>query len=431
MALASFFPYLQYRFSRPLIHQITDKVKQVYLKAMLLFFLISTAFQAFPQSISSVKISVLKNELVILAGRTDRLADSIRVENLNQIALYQSTTSLDSALLTLNKAEAISVKAGMTDLTAVTSYNRGQVFEQHGDFGKAEHAYLRWFNMRKKQDTRKYRWAMTGMREFYSRHLQFDKLEVIDNEWVTLLDGQLAAGEEVLYTYEASMLAVVDNLVNLGEYYKAESYFLHLLDNDPGSVYWLQGSMFYFRIEDKFLDIGDVETLRDWYTRWFTALNKYNSDVMDAIKTMNIVSGHLKYEPQLASQLIGTLFDLTVSSEDQLFVQSFTDYWIPLLDKVALREKEEKKGDPVTNRFIQYGVILNTHMAYKSTVINNKLLENLYLKSAKDIADCFHSLDGINVEEFISYLTNIGETTEDKKIKKTMKKMVKQLKAMS
>lgn len=406
-------------------------MKSLYQLVVIIWALVICTPTAQSQALSEISIKVLKHELTILKGRTDRLADSIRVENLNQIALYQSSKSMDSALATLNKAEAIAVKAGIPDLQAVTHYNRGQVYEQHGDFSKSEKSYLQWFDIRKKQDTRKYRWAMTGMREFYSRHLQFDKLELIDNEWVALVDGQLARGEEPLYGYEASMLAVVDNLVELGEFYKAESYFLHLLENDAASVLWLQGSMFYFRIEDKLLDLGGVETLKDWYTRWFSALKKYNPEVLDAIKTMNIVSGHLKYEPQLASQLIGHLFDLSLSFENQLFIEQFMDYWIPIIERITQREQEEQKGDPVTNRYLQQGVVLNLYMANASPVINNKQLENGYLRFAKNTMASLQSVDGIDVPAFIAYLSDIGASTEDKKIQKAVKKMVKKLKSLS
>lgn len=425
MALASFFPYLQFGLSRLNIYQTTHKVKQLYLRVIMLVVLIGTAFQAFSQSISSVKIKVLKHELEILSGRTDRLADSIRVENLNQIALYQSTTSLDSALITLKEAEFISIKGGLADLTAVTAYNRGQVYEQHGDFAKSEQAYLQWYNIRKMQDIRKYRWAMTGMREFYSRHMQFDKLELIDNEWVQLLDGQLAAGEEPLYTYEASMLAVVDNLVDLGEFYKAESYFLHLLENDPASVNWLQGSMFYFRIEDKLLDIGDVETLRDWYKRWFTAIIKYNNDGTEATKTMLIVSGHVKYDPRLVAYLLEDMFQLCVGIQDENANKSFLDYWIPKLNRVVEDNARNEVKSPIADRLLQHCITCNARAALLYTLTTEKNIQKEYLTSIKNATKAMESTDGIDLvffNDFLNKLVNDNNGAVSKTLKKTLKK---------
>lgn len=380
------------------------------------------------QSISSVKIKVLLQELELLNGRTDFKSDSIRIENLNQIALYQSNTSLDSALAILMRAERIAKRSEIIDLKAVTHYNRGQVYEQHGDFSKSEKSYLKWFSIRKSQDIPKYRWAMTGMREFYSRHLQIEKLEAIDKEWVELLDRQLTAGEEPLYGYEASMLAVVDNLVRIGEYYKAESNFLHLLEMDAGSVYWLDGSMFYFRIERYLLEVGDVEALKDWYKRWFSALSKYNDNQLDAIKTIDLVSGHLKHQPELASQLLGHLHELTLISNSGVITDKFLNYWMPILNKTSAKEKENMSGDPIVNRYIKYNIMFNTYLAAKSPIVKNKRLKKVFIHSALHAAKSFHTLEGVDVDELINYLEDVKLTSKDKKVQKAMKKIIKKIK---
>ncbi|MFT5513435.1 MAG: tetratricopeptide (TPR) repeat protein [Bacteroidia bacterium] len=382
------------------------------------------------QSISSVKIKVLLHELELLNGNVDFRSDSIRIENLNQIALYQSNSSLDSALATLKRAELIADKPGFIDLEAVTHYNGGQVYEQHGDFSKSEKSYLEWFNIRKNQDVPKCRWAMTGMREFYSRHLQFEKLEEIDNEWVQLLDGQLARGEEPLYGYEASMLAVVDNLVDIGEYYKAESYFLHLLEMDAKSVYWLDGSMFYFRIERYLLEVKDVETLKDWYTRWFDAMRTYEPDQSIAIKTMSNISSRLRYKPILASQLLGHLHEITLLSKSGVTIDSYIHYWIPMLNVAAAKERVNKTGDPVLNRFIKYAIIFNTYVSVNSPLVSGKKVEGMYLKGAVNAAKSFHTSDGVDISNLITYIEDVKLTSQDKKVQKAMKKMIKKIKKL-
>ena len=153
------------------------------------------------QSLSDLKIKVLKQELQLLEGRHDFKSDSLRVENMNQIALYQSSSSRDSAIMILDSALPLTESNAMIDLRAVTFYNYGQVYEQHGEFANAESAYQKWYDIRKVQSTRKYRWAMSGMREFYSRHLQLDKLDMIDQEWVSVLENQLKTGEDPLYGF--------------------------------------------------------------------------------------------------------------------------------------------------------------------------------------------------------------------------------------
>jgi tetratricopeptide (TPR) repeat protein len=403
-------------------------VKQAFFNLAIVLGAIITSSTAFAQSVSSDNIQFLQHELELLEDRSDQLADSIRVENLNQIALYQSSSSLGQALATLITAEAIAIKSGIIDLIAVTHYNRGQVYEQHGDFAKSEKSYLIWYNVRKDQTTRKYRWAMTGMREFYSRHLQFEKLEIIDSEWVQLLDRQMSNGEEPLYGYEGSMLAIVDNLVRLGEYYKAETYFIHLLENDASSVDWLQGHMFYFRIENKFLDLGDFETLNDWYSRWFLALAKYNDNSLDAVKTMSIVSGHLKYEPRLAAQIIENLFQISREINHPEANTNFLSFWIPILNKTVASNTANQVKSPTSDRVIQHCITFNTRAALLLTNDTDKQKE--YLQSIKMATDAIEFIDGMDKAFFDKFLTVTISEAANKKVAKSLKKTQKKYQSL-
>ncbi|MFT5725609.1 MAG: tetratricopeptide (TPR) repeat protein [Bacteroidia bacterium] len=382
----------------------------------------------FSQTVSELRIKVLRQEIKLLQDRNDGIADSIRIENLNQIALYQSNTNLDSALFTLNRALATfgSEFSGMEDLTAVTHYNFGQVYEQHGDFAKAETSYIKWYNIRSSQNIKKYRWAMTGMREFYSRHLQTDKLDSIDKHWVNLLDKQLKAGEEPLYGFEASMLAVVDNLIGLGEYYKAESYFLHLLEKDAGSVYWLDGSMFYFKVERDLLQIGDVKTLKDWYARWFLNLAKYNSKGIDAVKTMSIISGHLKYEPEISAYLLEDLFQLSKEINHPDANANLLRFWIPILNKSVKADVVIQKKGHVTNRKIQHCVTFNARAALLPLSEDGND-QKQYLESIKMATKAMDLMGGTDHAFFDEFLTTVIEEPADKKLKKALRKAHKKL----
>ena len=378
------------------------------------------------QSLSAVKIKVLKQELQLLEGRHDFKSDSLRVEDMNQIALYQSSSSRDSAIMILDSALPLTASNAMIDLRAVTFYNYGQVYEQHGEFANAESAYQRWYDIRKVQSTRKYRWAMSGMREFYSRHLQLDKLEVIDQEWVNVLENQLETGEDPLYGFEGSMLAVVDNLVRLGEYYKAEAYFLRLLENESSSIDWLSRGMLYFRIERYLIDVGDTEGLKDWYSRWFSAIAKH-ADINTAGKTLAIISRYLWAEPAVASSVLEHLHTLAVNSGSEVIVRRYLDLWIPILNKTVEFEKREISKNPNVNRYIQHSIIFNVRAATWTSVKESAELRDAFLLNALEASKALHSTDGLQLNSVVEYLQQTSDQQADKKMKKSLKKVIKVL----
>ncbi len=375
------------------------------------------------QSLSAVKIKVLKQELQLLEGRHDFKSDSLRVEDMNQIALYQSSSSRDSAIMILDSALPLTASNAMIDLRAVTFYNYGQVYEQHGEFANAESAYQRWYDIRKVQSTRKYRWAMSGMREFYSRHLQLDKLDVIDQEWVNVLENQLETGEDPLYGFEGSMLAVVDNLVRLGEYYKAEAYFLRLLENESSSIDWLSRGMLYFRIERYLIDVGDTEGLKDWYSRWFSAIAKH-ADINTAGKTLAIISRYLWAEPAVASNVLEHLHTLAVNSGSEVIVKRYLDLWIPILNKTVEFEKREISKNPNVNRYIQHGIIFNVRAATLASVKESTELRDAFLLNALEASKALHSTDGLQLNSVVEYLQQTSDQQADKNMKKSLKKVI-------
>jgi len=378
------------------------------------------------QSLSDLKIKVLKQELQLLEGRHDFKSDSLRVENMNQIALYQSSSSRDSAIMILDSALPLTESNAMIDLRAVTFYNYGQVYEQHGEFANAESAYQKWYDIRKVQSTRKYRWAMSGMREFYSRHLQLDKLDMIDQEWVSVLENQLKTGEDPLYGFEASMLAVVDNLVRLGEYYKAEAYFLRMLENESSSVDWLSRGMLYFRIERYLIDVADAESLNDWYSRWFSAISVY-ADKETAGKTLSIISRYLSAEPAVAGRVLEPLYQLAKNTGNQTAISRLFDIWIPILNKTAEYELTKATQSPIVNIYLQHCIVFNIRAATEVSIGENKALRETFLENALDASKSFHSTSGVDMDFLVQYVESKMNNEPDKRIKKALKKTVKSL----
>lgn len=231
----------------------------------------------------------------LFAQKTDVVQDSTRVENLNNQANKLRETSKDSALVLLDSALKISKKMGHLGLQAVTQYNWARVYEFYGDINHAEMRYLKWFNLRKIQGMHEYRWGMTGLREFYSRHLQYDKLKAVDDEWVQLLDAQQADGVVPPYGYQASMEAIINNLYDLGSFYEAERYYIHMVENiDTFYNYeWMQAANIYWKVETYLMHYGEAYDIEDWHRRWYVSLSKYCSDTTIQQKVITVSYGRL------------------------------------------------------------------------------------------------------------------------------------------
>ena len=221
--------------------------------------------------------------------------DSMVVEELNHQAIKLRDSTKDGAIALLDSALKIAKDIGDLSLQAVTQYNWAQVHETYGDINEAEMRYLKWFNLRKIQGMREYRWGMTGMREFYTRHLQLDKLKAIDDEWVQLLDAQQADGIEPPYGYQASMEAVIDNLYNVGSFYDAEDYFKHMVIHIDTfyDYHWMQAWNIYWKVETYLMYYGEAYDLEDWHKRWYQSLHNYCKDTAISQQVIKVSYGRI------------------------------------------------------------------------------------------------------------------------------------------
>ncbi len=249
---------------------------------------------------TKAEIGEFTAQLDSLDGDSAMTADSMRVELYNKLALSYANDQLDSSWLFIGKAFELSKGIGNKDLEAVTHYNSGRLWESAGLLGKAEESYLTWLGIRKTQDEQRYRWALSGMRSFYSGYNAVDELKTINDAWVELIDSQLALeivpkySENHYYNavleYQQSIEPVYFSLIDLGRYEEAEYYFLHMLDQCQTFHYWLQGDMLYFHIERWLLAEGNAERLGQWYVRWFNTLENYVSDQSIAKTTLLLVN---------------------------------------------------------------------------------------------------------------------------------------------
>ncbi len=358
----------------------------------------------------------------------DPIKDSLTIEELNQRALFLSNQSMKNAISTLDSALDLADKINTIDLKAVTYYNYGQVYEQHGQFANAEQYYLKWFNVRKAQSVEKYRWGMMGMREFYTRHIQIEKLTQFDDEWIELLDNEFDNGVETKYGYEASSYSVIRNLTSIGEIYQAEERFIHLLEKNQGVSDWLQGSNFYFSVHSQLMEIGDVKVLSDWYQRWFNALKEYNSSKDDSKVILSIISDKLAWSyPEVAIYLVDDLYAISTRIDGGMATRQFTDIWVPKLN-AGLNEAENRLRKSNQKEFLQQVLMINCNAAANPLLNEQKELLGSYLKSIEKASQQYDSDIATPAdEELIAFLRSHYDKAQSKKFKKALKKAIKQV----
>jgi hypothetical protein len=245
-------------------------------------------------------IAQMKLQLNSLKNKHGFSNDSLRIEVLNRIAALYTKTDKDSSLLYSTRALEYANKLKQKDLMAVSYYNIGNTHNYHNDSINAEENLLEWYNIRKIQGGDKYRWALQGMREFYSKYRQIDKLEKIEEEWISVVDKQFDENKispwmpkynhEAIEDYRLSMYPVFNNLIELKEYFIAGKLFSHMVQKCSEYSKWLDPDMPYFKVEGILLLESDTATLSKWYECWFNDLDKYCNNKSFAFETFRLIS---------------------------------------------------------------------------------------------------------------------------------------------
>jgi len=231
------------------------------------------------------RISELKTQTKSLGKTPSFSNDSLRIELLNKISVLYSKQSKDSALFYVNEAINDAKKMKNENLIAVSYYNKGKIYEYWKDFENAEENYIYWYEIRKKQGGIKLRWALSGMRVFYTNTKQIEKLKEIDKEWVLVLDKQYDesiisnwnSSKTLVEEYRLSLYPVLENLMGLEEYFFAEELLIHMFEKDEKltTIYWGSGDFPYLKATYYMERKQDTLNLNIWYKHWLQSIEKY------------------------------------------------------------------------------------------------------------------------------------------------------------
>lgn len=346
-------------------------------------------------------LTALKNEIKLLENKQNFSKDSLRIELLNKIAILYKKESKDSALFYANTALSDAKKLNYNDLIAVSYYNIGNIYEYYKETKLAEDNFLAWYEIRKTQDKNKYRWALSGLRKFYSKYKQIDKLEKIENEWMLILDKQydekyISVWNESYYqspdnNYWLSMQPIFLNLIELKEYFLAEKFFAHMVQKCPGCLDWTAADMLYFQVEKKLLENRDTATLSIWYEHWFKTLEKYSPSKEITLSTFIIISSgfigkYCRY-PDFAEKYYQKMLDYTYKvggnkAVYKLFTESLNFYRITYYESIkfnflalqlciSINDKNNTK-----KHYNQLDVLIGKHSEADKSVIK-KVIELL------------------------------------------------------
>ncbi len=231
------------------------------------------------------KISQLKTQVISLEKTSNFSNDSLRIELLNIISALYIRHSKDSALFYVNEAINDAKKLKIENLIAISYYNKGKIYEYWKEIENAEENYLNWYAIRKEQGGIKFRWALSGMRRFYTDTKQIEKLKEIDREWMLVLDKQYDeniisdwnSNKSPVDEYRLSLYPVLWNLMGLEEYFFAEELLIHMFEKDEKltTVYWGSGDFPYLKAVYYMKRKQDTLNLSIWYKHWFESVDKY------------------------------------------------------------------------------------------------------------------------------------------------------------
>ena len=236
--------------------------------------------------INKNKILKLDTQIKSLEETPSFSNDSLQVELLNKISILYLEYSKDSALLFVNKALLNAEKLKFKNLIAISHYNKGKIYEYWKEIDNAEASFLNWCAIRKEQGGIKYRWALSGMRRFYTDTKQIEKLKKIDLEWMTVLDKQYDENIQLEWNrtkspveqYRLSLYPVLYNLIDLEQYFFAEELLIHMFEKDEKlrNIYWGSGDLPYYRAAYKMAANQDTTNLTIWYDHWAACYVKYS-----------------------------------------------------------------------------------------------------------------------------------------------------------
>ena len=262
------------------------KYLKTHTSFIIILVLINTSFSVKSQ-IYEKKILELKTQIKSLEKTSNFSNDSLRIELLNKISVLFMYESKDSALFYTNKALANAKKLKCNDLIAVSYYNTARIYEHWNEKEKAEASFINWCSIRKEQGGNKYRWALSGMRKFYTETKQIEKLKQIEWEWMAVLDNQYDEKIQSPWNYRAnpvqeyrlSLYPVLNNLLQLEEYFFAEGLLIHMFEKSEElrKIDWLSGDFLYFRADYYMAVKQDTASLTLWYKHWFASIEKYSS----------------------------------------------------------------------------------------------------------------------------------------------------------
>lgn len=237
---------------------------------------------------------LLSTVFILTNAHAQNSKDSLRVEELIKKAKQATPDSKKKALKYANEALAVSQEIKHEDLTAVSFHTIGQVYNTHDEFILAEQNLREWYKIRMNQGYYRQRWAMNGMRSFYSKFKKIEKLQEVDDVWVAKIDSNFI--NDIKFNglrYGSSIRVVIGNYIRLGEYRIAENYFNHWLEITNDKPDWLNASMMYFYGERMMRLDGDLAYIKQWYSNWFALLNAEEPDPIIMQRTINTIISRL------------------------------------------------------------------------------------------------------------------------------------------
>jgi hypothetical protein len=370
-------------------------------------------------------IALMKKQLKSMEGKHGFSNDSLRIEVMNRIAALYIDSSKDSSLFYANLALTKANLLKQTDLIAVSYHNLGKAYDFYKDSLNAETNYQEWYKLRKTQGGNKFRWALQGMREFYSKYSQIDKLEKIEEEWINILDKQYHEkqispwlpyySQTPVEDYRLSMYPVLQNLIGLKAYFLAEKLFVHMVKECPDYQAWTDSDMLYFQVERKLISDNDTAALSTWYNQWFNTLKNYCPNRNIAFETLGYIS----------EQYIGKEF--TFPNMPEKYYQKILNYTYQLGSDSAVYQLLSKS---LNNYYATYYERFKFNLFAIQCCIRIHDAENIekHYSSMDYMTNTFAYNDDDAKYKVLHLLSATEKATKDARLRKWCNEVIKKLK---
>lgn len=377
-----------------------------------------------------------------LSSIGERENDSLIIEGHIRLAKTYIPESKDSALRQIDMALEKAKELKINDLIAVSYYYTGQVYEHYKNMSRAEEAYNKWLAIRKEQGDSKYRWALKGMRRFYSESGDLEKLKAIDDAWVELCDREyknnvvvpafVNSWVDAELAYKQSMENVVENLLRIGDYAQAEKYFRHSVDvvGEPVSKwFWLSGNSVYFRVQNALVSDRDTEVLKSWYTTWFNAINKYSDDASVPVTVLNLITQEMystapEFGMQMMKHLVPHAYDFKEDAITIEILKMWTRTFNSYLDN---NSSPSKYGEKYQNEAYRLALEVNYRYWDAATRLDEDKDVSNQIKHIDAALNKYKVLDDDVNSKMVEVLRGIKTTTSNKALRKSLKKTLKKL----